>query len=128
MIPIVMGAHPNDYLQASPYMSYIHVDDFKSPKHLAQYLYNLSANPEHYNRYFEWKSSGEFINTYFWCRVCALLHSDRQKPSHGYNDISEWWAYKGVCSDGRNRIKANYKILIILMLVLIGHMNLFIMN
>ena len=98
-----MGAHPNDYLRSSPAMSYIHVDDFESPKALAQYLHLLSTNPELYNKYFDWKSSGEFINTYFWCRVCALLHSTQQKPSRGYHDISQWWAPDGVCNNGKNK-------------------------
>lgn len=104
-----MGAHPTDYMRASPHKSYIHVDDFESPKHLAQYLHNLSADPKLYNQYFEWKSSGEFINTYFWCRVCALLHSGRQhpKPSHSYEDISKWWAPDGICNSGKHKWDTN---------------------
>ncbi|CAG2103856.1 unnamed protein product [Medioppia subpectinata] len=102
LIPIVMGAHPDDYRRSSPPNSYIHVDNFESPKALANYLHILSANPQLYNKYFEWKSSGEFINTYFWCRVCALLHSKHSKPSRGYQDISNWWSPQGICNNGQH--------------------------
>lgn len=102
-----MGAHPNDYLRSSPRKSYIHVDDFQSPKQLAEYLNKLSENPDLYNEYFEWKSSGEFINTYFWCRVCALLHAKHIKPSRGYTDISKWWAPEGVCVNGKQKWPTN---------------------
>ncbi|CAG2166442.1 unnamed protein product [Oppiella nova] len=103
LIPIVMGAHPDDYRRSSPPHSYIHVDDFESPKALAKYLHLLSSNPHLYNQYFEWKSSGEFINTYFWCRVCALLHAQHPKPSRSYRDISEWWAPTTACNNGIQR-------------------------
>jgi len=53
ILPIVMGAHPDDYARAAPYRSYIHVDDFASPKALADYLHLLDQNPDLYNEYFK---------------------------------------------------------------------------
>ena len=35
IVPIVMGARPEDYARLAPPHSYIHVDDFESPKELA---------------------------------------------------------------------------------------------
>ena len=35
IIPIIMGARPKDYVGSGPYKSYIHVDDFDSPKELS---------------------------------------------------------------------------------------------
>jgi hypothetical protein len=102
-----MGAHPNDYYRSSPHHSYIHVDDFESPKALAQYLHLLDSNDHLYNKYFEWKFSGEFINTYFWCRVCALLHAP-PKPSRNYKDISKWWAPIDICNDGNQKWKNDF--------------------
>ena len=99
-----MGAHPDDYGRSAPQRSYIHVDEFDSPKALAQYLHLLDSNPVLYNKYFEWKTTGEFINTYFWCRVCALLHG-HPKPSHSYTDISNWWAPEGICNNGDKKWK-----------------------
>ena len=50
-----MGARPEDYEKASPFHSYIHVDDFDSPKELAEYLKMLDQDDEKYNEYFKWK-------------------------------------------------------------------------
>jgi hypothetical protein len=58
-----MGARPEDYELSSPLKSYIHVDEFESPRELAEYLQLLDTNDELYNSYFKWKGTGEFINT-----------------------------------------------------------------
>jgi hypothetical protein len=50
-----MGARPEDYARSSPYKSYIHVDDFESPKELAEYLSKLDQDDNLYNEYFKWK-------------------------------------------------------------------------
>lgn len=71
-----MGARPEDYEMSSPQRSFIHIDEFDSPKELAEYLHILDRNDELYNSYFKWKGTGEFINTYFWCRVCSMLHDE----------------------------------------------------
>ena len=55
LVPIVMGARPEDYERAAPYKSYIHVDDFEGPKELADYLKKLEENDDLYNEYFRWK-------------------------------------------------------------------------
>ncbi|KAI2808656.1 Alpha-(1,3)-fucosyltransferase 7 [Blomia tropicalis] len=112
VLPIVMGGHPNDYRRSAPPNSYIHVDDFRSPAHLASYLKHLDKNDYAYNQYFEWKRrprKGEFINTYFWCRLCALLHAPlrRSKPSVSYKSMAQWWAPKNVCTYGLQRWHLN---------------------
>ncbi|XP_031834464.1 glycoprotein 3-alpha-L-fucosyltransferase A isoform X1 [Nomia melanderi] len=96
VLPIVMGAHPADYARSAPYRSYIHVDEFESPKELADYLHRLDRDDELYNSYFRWKGTGEFINTYFWCRVCAMLHDDR--PPKSYKDVNQWWRGGDICT------------------------------
>ena len=50
-----MGARPEDYEAAAPFKSYIHVDDFDTPKDLAEYLKQLDQDDEKYNEYFKWK-------------------------------------------------------------------------
>ncbi len=55
LVPIVMGARPEDYARSAPYKSYIHVDDFESPKELAEYLHKLDQDDNLYNEYFKWK-------------------------------------------------------------------------
>lgn len=96
VLPIVMGARPEDYEKSAPQGSYIHVDDFNSPIELAAYLHRLDKDDDLYNSYFRWKGTGEFINTYFWCRLCAMLHSPLS--ARHYEDINDWWRGPGVCT------------------------------
>lgn len=101
ILPIVMGARPEDYEVSAPHRSYIHVDEFASPRELAEYLHILDKDDELYNSYFKWKSTGEFINTFYWCRVCAALHDeDSLKKPRWYKDVNEWWRGAGVCTNG----------------------------
>ena len=65
VIPVVMGAAPEDYRRSAPPHSYIHVDDFRSPKELADYLHKLDQNDSLYNQYFAWKGLWEYDYTQF---------------------------------------------------------------
>ena len=96
-MPIAFGAPPDDYARVAPPHSFIHTDDFSSPKHLADYLMELDANDALYNEYFQWKGSGEFINTKFWCRVCAMLHEAHSSGVRMWYDLKQWWSGDGVC-------------------------------
>lgn len=95
VIPIVMGAHPLDYQRAAPYKSFIHVDDFESPASLAAYLNLLDSNDTLYNQYFQWENTGELINTYFWCRLCAMLHAPLKYKT--YTNLADWWHSDTTC-------------------------------
>lgn len=50
------------------------------------------------------QGTGEFINTKFFCRVCAMLHDpkivDHQAEQPYYKDINEWWRGPGTCING----------------------------
>ena len=96
MLPIVMGAHPEDYRRSAPPNSYIHVDDFESPAKLAEYLHRLDKDDDLYNSYFLWKGSGELINTKFWCRLCSMVNVAPDYPMW-YEDVNDFWRGKGVC-------------------------------
>ena len=96
VIPVVMGAHPEDYRRAAPPNSYIHVDDFDSPRQLAEYLLKLASDDALYNEYFRWKGTGEFINTKFWCRLCSMLNTLPDQRIW-YDSVSNWWRGPGVC-------------------------------
>ena len=97
VLPIAFGAPPDDYARVAPPHSYIHTDEFSSPKHLAEYLHELDADDNLYNEYFEWKGTGEFINTKFWCRVCAMLHEAHISGVRVWYDLKKWWSGEGVC-------------------------------
>jgi len=94
-IPLVLGASIQDYKRSSPFNSYIHVNDFESPKGLADYLKILDTHSNLYNLYFQWKNTGEFINTFFWCRLCAMLHAPIRPKS--YDKLQDWWNGVHIC-------------------------------
>lgn len=48
-----MGASEEEYRRAAPQHSFIHVNQFKGPKELAEYLHELDQNDEKYNEYFQ---------------------------------------------------------------------------
>jgi len=101
VIPIVMGARPEDYERSAPHNSFIHVDNYDSPQALAEYLQKLDENDDLYNEYFKWKGTGEFIDTKFFCRLCALLHDSKDRGTGGhYEDLNEWWRGQGSCING----------------------------
>lgn len=97
MLPVVMGGRREDYERMAPERSYVHVDDFESPESLAEYLQRLDADDDLYNQYFLWKGTGEFIDTKFFCRLCAMLHDDGV-PYKGHRNFSDWWSGPGVCA------------------------------
>lgn len=103
VLPIVMGARASEYAAVAPHNSYIHVEEFAGPEELAAYLHRLDKDDELYNSYFKWKGTGEFINTYFFCRVCAMLHaSERRARAAHYTDVQAWWR-ESACSRGEWR-------------------------
>jgi len=102
VLPIVMGASKEEYEANAPYKSFIHVDDFDGPADLAEYLKKLDADDNLYNSYFQWKGTGEMINTKFFCRLCALLHDPKERPveNQSFKNINEWWRGRGTCIKG----------------------------
>jgi glycoprotein 3-alpha-L-fucosyltransferase len=91
-----MGAPPEDYERSAPLKSFIHVDEFATPKELAAYLHKLDKDDKLFNEYFQWKGTGEFINTSLNCQLCALLH-DPEMPRKTFADVAKWWGGPGVC-------------------------------
>jgi glycoprotein 3-alpha-L-fucosyltransferase len=96
-----MGARPEDYAASLPPHSYIHVDDFRSPHDLADYLHVLDSNETLYNEYFAWKTGYTLANHSYWCLLCGLLHvAAEQRYVHWYPDYRLYWDGEGgsVCS------------------------------
>lgn len=100
VVPIVMGARRGDYERSAPPHSFIHVDDFETIEQLANYLKVVDNNDTLYDSYLAWRGSGRFIDTKFWCRLCALLQDD-DKPNLWYGDIEAWWKHHGTCRIGK---------------------------
>lgn len=91
-----MGADRSYYEKISPPHSFIHIDDYDSVAHLVVYLQYLDRNDTAYNEYFQWKGNGEFINTKFWCRLCAMVQRPRHKV---YDNIELWWNSPHICKN-----------------------------
>ena len=69
-VPVVMSTDKLDeFLPGNLRHSVIKVGDFKSPKHLADYLKFLGTNETEYNKYLEWKSKG--IGNITWTAIGA---------------------------------------------------------
>ena len=86
-IPVVMGG-TNNYEKYAPPGSYINVADFKSAKHLAKFLLDLSNDSERYNGYFDWRKDYKITQTY-WCDLCTKLHQ-WNGSRQSYRDLHGW--------------------------------------
>ena len=96
-LPVVLGAA--DYKAVLPEKSYIDVRDFKSPKHLAEYLKVLSANVTLYGEYFQWKKKHEIVTHLTpstTCDFCQYLHKTRYAKPHTVN-MNKFWNLKNDC-------------------------------
>ena len=54
-MPVVYGTLKEDVEAVAPPNSYIHVDDFDSPKALVNYLDYLAENQTAYEEYHQWR-------------------------------------------------------------------------
>ena len=97
VVPVVMGARRRDYEAVAPPHSFVHVDDFAGPRHLADYLHLLAGNATLYNEYFRWRETTWLpVDRKYWCRLCALLHwRDEVDYVNWYDDFGTWW--NGAC-------------------------------
>ncbi|KAL7642737.1 UNVERIFIED_CONTAM: hypothetical protein RMT77_007302 [Armadillidium vulgare] len=101
IIPVVRGGA--NYASLAPPHSYIDVDDFKTPKELANYLLYLDENDTAYEEYFMWKETYIVINSLSWlyratgfCDLCEKLHTDKEVKI--YYDLKEWFIEKANCT------------------------------
>ena len=99
IIPVVYGNA--NYSKIAPHKSYINVKDFKSPKHLSEYLLYLDKNSTAYAEYFEWKTYFKVnrvnrLNTFF-CQLCKALNEEAPPPVKTYPDLKKWWITDSHC-------------------------------
>uniref|UniRef100_A0A8C8SWE6 Fucosyltransferase n=1 Tax=Pelusios castaneus TaxID=367368 RepID=A0A8C8SWE6_9SAUR len=78
-VPVVLGPSRSNYERFIPPDSFIHVDDFSSPRRLAIYLKFLNKNKPRYRQYFTWREKYDVHLTSFWdeqyCRVCEAVRT-----------------------------------------------------
>ena len=97
VVPIALGAPIADYTNLAPPNSFIHVDNFTSPKELAEYIKYLDSNDDAYYRYHMWRHKYIIDLPYFShsaCRLCDLVHNDL---SHRTYNVDIYWGKKENC-------------------------------
>lgn len=90
IVPIVMGGA--DYKSLAIPNSYIDVQDFASPKHLADYLLYLDSNDTAYREYFLWKKLYQRVAPNRACTLCKQLHNKSLLTTpRVYRNMSRFW-------------------------------------
>ena len=82
-LPIVMGGAQYD--QYLPRGSYLDVNQFSSPKSLADHLHFLDTNDEEYNKYFQWETHHTCLLKHPHCALCDSLYELRNKKNVARN-------------------------------------------
>nr|NP_001027791.1 alpha3-fucosyltransferase [Ciona intestinalis]CAD61049.1 alpha3-fucosyltransferase [Ciona intestinalis] len=96
-VPVVWGAPKADVEAVTPPKSFIHVDDFKNAKELAEYLNYLSANDTAYLEYLQWRKktlqSATIRKDYDFYEMCNRLWSMREDDSiiNTVPSINDWF-------------------------------------
>jgi len=103
-----MGAPKQNYLDLGlPPTSFIHVDDFESPKELADFLIHLNGNDKEYLSYLRGRRGqgggqvSESPLSDFFCRLCGLLYYADYVPPPVWKDSDTW--------ESTNKCSKNFK-------------------
>ncbi|XDA76558.1 hypothetical protein R6Z07F_006702 [Ovis aries] len=91
-VPVVLGPSRANYEQFLPPKAFIHVDDFQSPRDLAQYLLALDKDYASYLNYFRWRETlrpRSFSWALMFCKACWKL---QQEPRYQtVPSIASWF-------------------------------------
>ena len=104
-IPIVFGPSKSEYEAVAPPYSFIHVNDFKNPEDLADYMNYLIDNTTAYMEYFWWTSYYTVKRTELICSFCEKMYNLRSSAA-GQNtqtkrieDFNDYWVNKADCNN-----------------------------
>ncbi|ODM96982.1 Alpha-(1,3)-fucosyltransferase C [Orchesella cincta] len=99
LVPIVYGGA--DYNNIAPPNSFINVENFESPKELANFLKKLDKNQgkyRKYRKYFQWRKTFNVVHGDAWCTLCQKVRKHNLKRKLGkkhvpqsYDQLNEWW-------------------------------------
>ncbi|XP_030645572.1 alpha-(1,3)-fucosyltransferase 9-like [Chanos chanos] len=92
-VPVVSGPSRQNYENFVPKDAFIHVNDFKSMKDLANYLLFLDLNDDMYRKYFSWRRNFEAKLSYFpvehACYACDYVRRNKQYQT--LTNLYEWY-------------------------------------
>ncbi|KAK9958032.1 hypothetical protein ABG768_012214 [Culter alburnus] len=92
-VPVVIGPPRENYEQFIPSEAFIHVDDFPSPKELADHLRLLDQNKDLYMRYFTWRehfvSKSSLFGFEHACWICDYIR--KNKHYKVVRDLNSWY-------------------------------------
>lgn len=89
IVPIVLGK--GNYLKELPLNSYIDVKDFKSPRHLADFLRKVMASKELYSSYHKWRKTQVISNPNLLCATCKFAY-DTLGKQQVVPDVNQIWS------------------------------------
>uniref|UniRef100_A0A670IHM2 Fucosyltransferase n=1 Tax=Podarcis muralis TaxID=64176 RepID=A0A670IHM2_PODMU len=85
-VPVVLGPPRENYENYIPASSFIHVEDFLSPRDLSEYLLLLDKNDKLYVSYFDWRKDFSVHLPRFW-ESHACLACDHVKRHQEYRSF-----------------------------------------
>uniref|UniRef100_A0A8C5RIN2 Fucosyltransferase n=1 Tax=Laticauda laticaudata TaxID=8630 RepID=A0A8C5RIN2_LATLA len=92
-VPVVLGPPRENYENYIPANSFIHVEDFLSPKDLSEYLLMLDKNTKLYISYFSWRKDFSVRLSRFWeshaCLACD--HVKRHQEYKSVGNLEKWF-------------------------------------
>ena len=95
-VPVVLGAYKEDIVKQVPPGSFIHADDFESPKELAEYLLKLDKDDAAYLKYHEWRQTYSigydyrFLGSFAWQSMCSTLNERYSEPAKWHKKITDF--------------------------------------
>jgi len=100
LVPVIYGPHPDDVKAQAPPNSYIHVEDFDSPKALTEYLDYLDQNATAYAEYHDWRKLELDQAKPVWSASesmkCGVCNEIKRRKAAGYpkrtiSSVANWW-------------------------------------
>ncbi|XP_068443109.1 4-galactosyl-N-acetylglucosaminide 3-alpha-L-fucosyltransferase 9-like [Clinocottus analis] len=92
-VPITLGPSRQMYEKHIPRDSFIHYEDFSTPKELAERLLYFDKNQTEYVRFFNWTNTLKVMDSSFGrehaCRTCEYLQSHKEIQT--VKDLKTWF-------------------------------------
>ncbi|XP_072528230.1 4-galactosyl-N-acetylglucosaminide 3-alpha-L-fucosyltransferase 9-like [Salminus brasiliensis] len=93
-VPVVIGPPRSNYEEYLPAHSFIHINDFSTPKELADYLIHLDKNQALYEEHFHWRKyfvAKLGLAEEHACRTCEYLRSNGMNY-RVFKDVNAWYS------------------------------------